>query len=152
MAKMPKKYPYIFSIGMDIETFNRLEELALKRMISKAELIRELIRREASLPADEPWEREISTEVCIKLLHELDIRDKPKSLVQDLLKRGYIKVEYHENGYVFRIEPVLFPFLKNFNMLHETDYTFEDIYNILVKLIRKVNPSVRAKIEIPSSY
>jgi hypothetical protein len=37
-------------------------------------------------------------------------------------------------------------------MLHETDYTVEDVYNILVKLIRVVNPSVRAKVDIPSPY
>jgi len=134
---------------MDTETFNQLEELAMKRMISKAELIRELIRSEASLPTDEPWEREIPAEVCIKLLHELDIGDKPKALVQALFERGYVKVECHENGYIFRIEPVLFPFLKNFNILHETGYTVEDVYNILVKLIRVVTPSVRAKVEIP---
>jgi hypothetical protein len=149
MPKMPKKYPYVFSIGMDTETFNQLEELAMKRMISKAELIRELIRREASLPADESWEREIPAEVCIKLLHELNIGDKPKALIQTLLERGYVKVECHGNGYVFKIEPVLFPFLKNFNMLHETGFTVEDVYNILVKLIGMVAPSVRAKVDIP---
>jgi hypothetical protein len=149
MPKIPRKYPYVFCVAMDTETFNQLEELAMKRMISRAELIRELIRREASLPAGEPWEREIPAEVCIKLLHELDIGDNPKALIQTLLKHGYVKVIYHENGYVFRIEPVLFPFLKNFNMLHETDYTVEDVYNILVKLIRVVNPSVRAKVDIP---
>ena len=146
---MPRKYSHVLSVAMDTETFNQLEELAMKRMITKAELIRELIRREASLPADEPWEREIPAEVCIKLLHELDIGDKPKALVQALFEQEYVKVERQENGYVFKIEPVLFPFLKNFNMLYETGYTVEDVYNILVKLIRVVVPSVRAKVEIP---
>jgi hypothetical protein len=149
MPKTPRKYPYIFCVAMDNETMNDLEKIAMERMITKAELIRELIRREASLPADEPREREIPAEVCIRLLYELGIGDRPKALVQALLERGYVKVERQENSYVFKIEPVLFAFLKNFNTAHKTTYTVEDVYAILLKLVRVVYPGVRAKVTIP---
>jgi hypothetical protein len=148
---MIKKYTRLVCIAMDEETANQLEKLAIERMTSRCEIVRELIRKAKILDVDEDehLKKEIPLEICIALLHHVDVNDKLKSLVRTLLERGYAKVERHENGYVFIIEPVFFAFLKKFNVEHETNYAIEDVYNTLVKLIRVVNADVKAKMEIP---
>jgi Arc/MetJ-type ribon-helix-helix transcriptional regulator len=149
---MSRKRPRLICLALDEETANHLDNMAMRRFTSRSEIMRELIRKEAKFldaDEDERREREIPIEVCIALLRYIDVNDRLKALVQALLERGYAKIERHENGYVFRIEPVFFAFLKKFNVEHETNYVIEDVYNTLVKLIRVVNADVKANVAIP---
>ena len=149
---MIRKYMRSICIAMDEETANQLEKLAMERMTSRCEIVRELIRKGTKIldvDESERLKKEIPLEICIALLYHVDVNEKLKSLVRTLLERGYAKVELHENGYVFRIEPVFFAFLKKFNIEHETNYVIEDVYNVLVKLIRVVNANVKANVVIP---
>jgi hypothetical protein len=149
---MSRKRSCLVCITLDVETVDLLDNIAMRRLTSRSRIIRELIRKEAkSLDAeDERREMELPLDVCITLLRHVDVKDKLKALVQALLERKYVKIECHENGYLFKFEPVFFAFLKKFNMEHEASYTIEDVYNVLVKLIRVVNADVKAKMAIPS--
>jgi phosphopantothenoylcysteine synthetase/decarboxylase len=146
-----RKYPHIISVALDTETANWLEEMAMRRLTSRCQIIRELIRKEAKLlnVNEEEGKKELSLEVCSTLLREVSIEDKLKALVQESLKQRYAKIECHEDGYVFKFEPILFAFIQKFNVEHQTNYVIEYVYNTLVKLIRVVNANVKAKIAIP---
>jgi Arc/MetJ-type ribon-helix-helix transcriptional regulator len=147
--RMSRKRPRLICLVLDEETANHLDNMAMRRFTSRSEIMRELIRKGTKILEDEHLKKEIPLEICIALLHHVDVNDKLKSLVRTLLERGYAKVERYENGYVFIIEPVFFAFLKKFNVEHETNYVIEDVYNVLVKLIRVVNANVKANVVIP---
>ena len=136
---------------MDTETKNQLEEMAMRRLTSRCQIIRELIRKQAKMLDENEEERkkELSTEVCITLLDKVSIEDKLKALVRESLEQGYAKIEADESGYLFKFEPVLFAFIRKFNAEYETNYVFEDVYSVLLKLIKVVNPNVKAKMTIP---
>jgi len=149
---MNRKRTCLVCITLDVETVDQLDNIAMRRLTSRSKIVRELIRKEAMfLDADENERREmeIPLDVCITLLRHVDVNEKLKGLVQALLERRYIKIERNENGYLFKIEPVFFAFMKKFNMEHEINYAIEDVYNVLVKLIRVVNADVKAKMAIP---
>jgi hypothetical protein len=148
---MPRKYPHIVCVAMDTETKNRLEEMAMRRLTSRCQIIRELIRKEAKMLNENEEERkkELSPEVCFMLLREISIDDKLKALVRESLEQKYAKIQCDENGYLFKFEPVLFAFIQKFNAENETNYMLEDVYNVLLRLIKIVNPDVKVKITIP---
>jgi hypothetical protein len=149
---MSRRRSFLICLTLDEETANQLDNMAMRRLTSRSEIVRELIRKEAKFldaDEDERREKEIPSEVCIALLRYVDVNEKLRTLVQTLLERGYAKIERHENGYMFKIEPIFFAFLKKFNAEHETNYVIEDVYNVLVKLIRVVNADVKVKMMIP---
>jgi len=148
---MNRKRTCLVCIALDVETIDQLDTIAMRRFTSRSKIIRELIHKEAkSLDTDENERREmeIPLDVCISLLYHVDVDQKLRSLVQAILERKYIKIELHENGYLVKIEPISFAFMKKFNMEHKTNYAIEDVYNVLVKLIKVVNTDVKAKIGI----
>jgi len=148
---MPRKYQHIVCVAMDTETKNWLDEMAMRRLTSRCQIIRELIRKEVKLFNENRGEmkKELSPEICYSLLHEVNAEDKLKTLVRESLEQKYVKIECDENGYVFKFEPILFAFIQKFNVVNKTNYVLEDVYNVLVKLIGAVNPNVKAKMMIP---